>query len=515
MLITGHLDIGRVSADCLSIYNADNQTDENKSTYFVKFLNQPEKIILLKKKLNDFNASKSKEMKKVSLFDRRTDATCASQYFQFYSYLSQQQNMMQDFVRTSTYQTAMTANASVDFRDKVVLDVGAGSGILSFFAAHCGAKRVYAVEASNMAKFCENLVHANKLAGKIIVIAVDVIISEPMGYMLFNERMLESYVHARKFLAKKYLQPVLDAEGKPTDSYTNKALPRPGMMFPSVGHLYIAPFSDEALFLEQQAKANFWYQQHFHGMDLSSLREAAMQEYFNQPVVDSFDISICPAAPVKYPVDFRTIDESEFEEFSIDLQFNLLNCCTIHGLAFWFDVGFLGSKRQVWLSTSPTEQLTHWYQVRCLFTTPLFVQEDQVLSGMVRMRAHSRQSYDVDIELVIPGTTSKISNTIDLKNPHFRYTGYPTAPPPGSHSKSPTDAYVATNMGGQVSNEYINGLVGDSIDGGTQQEEVPNAAYWNHSVTNSVVGSATAMKAVVNSHKTSGSASVNQNTVHH
>jgi len=30
--------------------------------------------------------------------------------------------------------------------------------------------------------------------------SVDVIISEPMGYMLVNERMLESYLFARKFL---------------------------------------------------------------------------------------------------------------------------------------------------------------------------------------------------------------------------------------------------------------------------------------------------------------------------
>ena len=29
---------------------------------------------------------------------------------------------------------------------------------------------------------------------------VDVIISEPMGYMLFNERMLETYLHAKKWL---------------------------------------------------------------------------------------------------------------------------------------------------------------------------------------------------------------------------------------------------------------------------------------------------------------------------
>lgn len=50
-------------------------------------------------------------------------------------------------------------------------------------------------------------------SGRIIVIPgkieeielpekVDVIISEPMGYMLFNERMLETYLHAKKFLTQ-------------------------------------------------------------------------------------------------------------------------------------------------------------------------------------------------------------------------------------------------------------------------------------------------------------------------
>ncbi len=42
------------------------------------------------------------------------------------------------------------------------------------------------------------------IAGKVedvrVPELVDVIISEPMGYMLVNERMLETYLHSKKFL---------------------------------------------------------------------------------------------------------------------------------------------------------------------------------------------------------------------------------------------------------------------------------------------------------------------------
>jgi len=145
-----------------------------------------------------------------SEFDSRTEESSATQYFQFYSYLHQQQNMLQDYQRTATYQRAIHDNWP-DFKERVVMDVGAGSGILSFFAAQVGARRVYAVEASSMAEHCEQLVKANGQAGRICVITgkvedveleekVDVIVSEPMGYMLVNERMLESFVHARKWL---------------------------------------------------------------------------------------------------------------------------------------------------------------------------------------------------------------------------------------------------------------------------------------------------------------------------
>jgi type I protein arginine methyltransferase len=59
--------------------------------------------------------------------------------------------MLQDNVRTSMYQAAILGNGHSMFKDKLVMDVGAGSGILSFFAVQAGASKVYAIEASGMA----------------------------------------------------------------------------------------------------------------------------------------------------------------------------------------------------------------------------------------------------------------------------------------------------------------------------------------------------------------------------
>ena len=62
--------------------------------------------------------------------------------------------MIKDEVRTTTYRNAMYYNRHL-FRDKVVLDVGCGTGILSMFAAKAGAKHVYAV--SSFLVYCSNL----------------------------------------------------------------------------------------------------------------------------------------------------------------------------------------------------------------------------------------------------------------------------------------------------------------------------------------------------------------------
>ncbi|KAM4602150.1 histone-arginine methyltransferase CARM1 [Polymixia lowei] len=340
--------------------------------------------------------------------DPGAEESSASQCFQFHSCLSQQQNILQDYLRTATYQSAILVN-DTDFRDKVVLDVGCGSGILSFFAVQAGALRVYAVETSPMAKYAQMLVRSNSLSDRIVVLEgkmeevscpdmVDVIVSEPIGYMLLNERMLESFLYARKWL-------------KPN-----------GLMFPSSGDIHLAPFTDEQLYIEHYARAGFWQQRCFYGVNLSGLHSAAVDEFFRQPIVDTFDMQILMARSVKYCINFMEAKEEDLHRMEIPFVFTLLQSGLIHGLAFWFDVAFLGSRSTVWLSTAPTEPLTHWYQVRCLLQTPLFGKLGQTLSGTVLLTANKRQSYDIHITATVDQSGFRSGNTLDLKNPFFRYT---------------------------------------------------------------------------------------------
>jgi histone-arginine methyltransferase CARM1 len=345
-------------------------------------------------------------------------------YFQYYAKLGNQQNMLQDAVRTGTYRRSIVENPQ-DFQGKAVMDIGAGSGILSFFAAQTGASVVHAVEASSMAEVIRELADSNDFGTCRIEVVnkpleaikdevtekVDVLVSEPIGTFLFNERMIETYLCARD----RFLKPG-------------------GKMFPNVGNLCIAPFSDTMLHWEQQNKNGFWKNTSFYGVDLTAALKRCTKEHFCQPVVDYINPDCLVSKHQTMRFDFTTVTVESLHKINIPFDFEISQPCLIHGIAGWFDAIFEGSQSTVTLSTAPWCPGTHWYQIRFLLETPLAVNAGQHVEGYVRMEANNLQSYYVSVYMKIQGTTiASEAPRIDLKDPEYRFYTSPNAYcPPGT-----------------------------------------------------------------------------------
>jgi SAM-dependent methyltransferase len=73
------------------------------------------------------------------------------------------QRLVADAVRVQTYQTAIFRHCA----GRSVVEIGCGSGILSIFAAQAGARRVIAIEESEIAALAEEMFEANGVADRI------------------------------------------------------------------------------------------------------------------------------------------------------------------------------------------------------------------------------------------------------------------------------------------------------------------------------------------------------------
>lgn len=227
-----------------------------------------------------------------------------------------------------------------DFKDKIVLDIGAGTGILSIFAARSGAKHVYAIENAEIALFAEEIIRKNKLSDKITVIKgkmeeiqlpvdkVDIIISEWMGYFLLYESMLDSILWARD----KYL----------VDN---------GKMLPDRAQIYLAAIEDEQY---KNSKIGFW--KNVYGVDMSCLATAAMKE----PLIDCCEPNmIVSSYCLVLDLDLVKMKKEEVE-FSNEYSIEMKRDDKVHALVAWFDTKFSDLQNPITLSTSPYKKYTHW-----------------------------------------------------------------------------------------------------------------------------------------------------------
>lgn len=309
--------------------------------------------------------------------DAHMDMSSADYYFNSYAHFGIHEEMLRDEVRTESYMRAILDNADT-FRDKVVMDVGCGTGVLSIFAAKAGAKRVYAVDCSKIVEQAREIVRLNGFSEVITVIEgkveeievaeeVDIIISEWMGYFLLYESMLDTVLFARD----KFLKP-------------------DGKLFPDRCTLYICGIEDGEY---MSYKYNFWDK--VYGIDMSHIKNIALTE----PLVDNVNPEQVMSDRVPLvSIDIRTVTKEDLS-FAVPFQIKAWRPDLCHALVCFFDVKFSGGNIPVYFTTSPYSEPTHWKQTVFYLDRSIFMDSGDVLNGSIACRPNKKNPRDLDIAI--------------------------------------------------------------------------------------------------------------------
>ncbi|KAL2001115.1 hypothetical protein VTN02DRAFT_2220 [Thermoascus thermophilus] len=321
-----------------------------------------------------------------------------SDYFTSYAYNAIHESMLKDAVRTDSYRDFIYENKHL-FKDKIVLDVGCGTGILSMFCAKAGAKMVIAVDNSNIIEKARQIIYDNGfgdvikcLRGKIEEVVlpvpqVDIIVSEWMGYCLLFEAMFDSVIWARD----RYLAPG-------------------GLMVPSHATLRIAPLADPDFIASH---ISFWHD--VYGFKMSSMLQGIHDEVLVRTTNPS-TVAADSAVFLDLPLHTITTEELTFvKDFQVTLKEDI---DALDGWVIWFDIFFMQSctsklpenavpaqlkEGVVAFTTGPDGPETHWQQGVLLINRsekdPLPLKKGQVIKGKVGYRKKEEKSRLLDIEI--------------------------------------------------------------------------------------------------------------------
>ncbi|XP_054621164.1 protein arginine N-methyltransferase 6 [Dunckerocampus dactyliophorus] len=309
-------------------------------------------------------------------------------YFDSYSDVTIHEEMIADHVRTNTYRLAILTN-SESIRGKVVLDVGAGTGVLSMFCVQAGAKKVYAVEACSIAEQAVKIIKHNSMDDTIQVIRgtvetvelpemVDVIVSEWMGYALLHESMLNSVLYAR-----------------------DKWLKNPGgVILPNKAELFITPISEPVV----EDRLYFWYTlKDKYGVDMSCMSD------FARKCIKNSDISVSPVTAedvLSHPARFAELDlytatVEQMRSVKGHFRCESFGSAAVNAFCVYFTVSFPcpDKPQALVLSTSPFKPETHWKQAVLYLDEPVDVMQDTLVSGEVNMYPSEESDRHICIHL--------------------------------------------------------------------------------------------------------------------
>jgi protein arginine N-methyltransferase 1 len=246
-----------------------------------------------------------------------------------------QEDMLLDKIRCDAYREAIRRTVK---SGDVVVDLGAGTGLLSFFALQAGARHVYAIEMTGIADVAAELIAANGFRDRITLIRqtsnrarlperCDVLVTETLSAFCFDtENTVEFVADARA----RFLKPG-------------------GRILPESADTFLLPFSSEAF-------GSGRLPPRFYDLDYRPFTKRLFGEYrlvraSGKPFLALSEPALC------YHVDFRKDSQNPGKTFA---PFRIIADGRLDGFLGWFEARLCEG---VTLSNSPYLPFTSWWQL--------------------------------------------------------------------------------------------------------------------------------------------------------
>ncbi len=276
--------------------------------------------------------------------------------------------MLSDNIRMRAYKAAIFNTVH---SGDIVVDLGAGTGLLSIWAIQAGAAKVYAIEKTDAIELAKEVARVNHCEEKIEFIQqnsltanlpekADVLLSETLGSFAIDENTLLFTQDARERFLKK-----------------------DGRLIPQSVELFIAPVNNETVY----QKLNFW--KHIPDIDFSPAFELFSHKIMIE-TIKKRDILAAPLTLAK--IDLRAIHQTQFHSRDY-IPINKPGI--IHGIAGWFTTQLSPGIK---ISTAPEQPPTHWKQAFFPFKDKIDVIKGDILDWSMTVGGKTADSDDTFIQ---------------------------------------------------------------------------------------------------------------------
>ncbi len=259
-----------------------------------------------------------------------------------FSDLHEHEKMVADSVRVTSYHNAIKRHIK---SGDVVLDLGTGTGILSFFAAQQKPRKIYAIDHSDFIEVAQRIAAYNNIDNIQFVRTnsrdfmpeekVDVLLHEQIGDDLFNENMIENILDLKR-----------------------RVLKETGRILPGRFEFFLEPVS-----IRREYRVPFLWENNVDGVDFGFLKQVHEIDKFKHGGYDrkwlepgTLNFFLCQPNAL-YAFDLNELKSQADLPKSIWASKKVVHSGELDGFCFYFRVIF---DEDINFDTSPLNTKTHW-----------------------------------------------------------------------------------------------------------------------------------------------------------